>query len=771
MTEVIGRDTLSLDYAIPVVRRRELGAEGVLLDDVLAGGVIPADAATGQEARTVAAMLAEMPISAVTMGLVGDGVEVLGAGGITSGTAALTIIGGALTSADIGKTIIVHGAGTSAAFLRTTISAVGSATTCTLAANASTTVTEADVIYGTLNSDTPLRAADALAYSTSRKLLFPKGIYLFLNPFSGLSEPYTPPRGSWTGDGQTRSRIVWVHSATPRTFRTYEYAARVRAQSRSQASPWNPVYTIDDIPGGQTWAKFTTTQDLIDAVAAGAVKVGDIFHVAGGKNEQDADDPQLWLYDQLHRIVKIEASNGKVFFEDAIDIRVTSGGWDGASAGKNLAATYANSTVYAAGTYVWDETAPTVLYVCTVAGTSNAATRAADTGCAWKQVTTALNALKTGDVDHRPVLQKAWNPTSDMVWSDLSLEVLSDTIGIDGKSFYKWQFDRVRFISRPYLVEATRYAKFNHCAHIRPIGANNIARAAIEAYNARKIECNSCTITGGGLGTPSGGNYIFRLESHTEITLNSCNVSFNDQTAGQGYCALVDRGTLNINGGQFLGFKDPFRFNTQGKLADEQVWQHVNTSGRPLIQLESLYFRAVNGNIAHSAYTEQCNYLVRSPYSSGGYVQADYWRFRPQFRAPLRFSFAPATNQTNTAYVITAAEAAAAGILDLDNCSLVVLGASAIWDTPGANDLVLTFQCVLVGTTTSRVLFSTTGASNILTLTSAAPKAKLYDSNGTGRRLVQAALERPRIVYTSGASAGGTCYVTLDCLVSNAEFV
>ncbi len=76
MSTLIQRDTLSLDYVIPVVRRRELGGDqsGVLVED-LQTSTIPADPATGQVARTVPAHIADGLLSAKDLGLTGSGNE------------------------------------------------------------------------------------------------------------------------------------------------------------------------------------------------------------------------------------------------------------------------------------------------------------------------------------------------------------------------------------------------------------------------------------------------------------------------------------------------------------------------------------------------------------------------------------------------------------------------------------------------------------------------------------------------------------------------
>lgn len=81
----------------------------------------------------------------------GDVVIITGNTSITSGTAALTVTGAAFTSADIGKNIIVPGAGVAGGNLTTTIAGFTSATQVTLTANASTTLSAVSkqLWYGT----------------------------------------------------------------------------------------------------------------------------------------------------------------------------------------------------------------------------------------------------------------------------------------------------------------------------------------------------------------------------------------------------------------------------------------------------------------------------------------------------------------------------------------------------------------------------------------------------------------------------------------------
>jgi hypothetical protein len=74
---------------------------------------------------------------------------VLGSGGITTGTATLTLTAAGFDEArDVGKEITVAGAGAAGALLVTTISSVSSTTVAVLATNAGTTVSGAVVKWG-----------------------------------------------------------------------------------------------------------------------------------------------------------------------------------------------------------------------------------------------------------------------------------------------------------------------------------------------------------------------------------------------------------------------------------------------------------------------------------------------------------------------------------------------------------------------------------------------------------------------------------------------
>ena len=115
-------------------------------------------------------------------GALGDGIYISD-GAITSGTATFTSATASFTSADIGKRIVIEGAGSSSATLATTISAIGSATSITIGTNASTTVSSnAKAVYGT--DDTTAINSAISAASNGDTVFFPVGLYMISSQIS-----------------------------------------------------------------------------------------------------------------------------------------------------------------------------------------------------------------------------------------------------------------------------------------------------------------------------------------------------------------------------------------------------------------------------------------------------------------------------------------------------------------------------------------------------------------------------------------------------------
>jgi hypothetical protein len=118
----------------------------------------------------------ELIVNVKDYGVKGDAVRNTSGGSITSGSATFT--GTGFTTADVGKFFAVVGAGASGATLTTTISGYTNATTVTLAASASTTVSNAAYLYGTDDTAAIQAVLDGVNDSSYTQVFFPKGSYL-----------------------------------------------------------------------------------------------------------------------------------------------------------------------------------------------------------------------------------------------------------------------------------------------------------------------------------------------------------------------------------------------------------------------------------------------------------------------------------------------------------------------------------------------------------------------------------------------------------------
>jgi hypothetical protein len=130
-------------------------------------------APTGGVSRKVAGKLDEF-ISVKDFGAKGDGVQLLD-GAITASDTTLTSSTASFTADDVGKVVLVFGAGSLgfSDILRTTIASVTDANTVELTDAADNTVSGVEVIYGT-DDATALNAAAAIG----RPIYFPVGTYL-----------------------------------------------------------------------------------------------------------------------------------------------------------------------------------------------------------------------------------------------------------------------------------------------------------------------------------------------------------------------------------------------------------------------------------------------------------------------------------------------------------------------------------------------------------------------------------------------------------------
>jgi hypothetical protein len=132
-------------------------------------------AGTGADARTVQNKLEEF-VSVKDFGAKGDGRNFTGS--ISSTTNTTTLTGTGFTSGDVGKDVIVPGAGVAGADLLTTVSSFTNSTTVTLAAAASTTVSNKTCLIAT-NDTTAINEALLHTFTRLMGVFFPAGNYLY----------------------------------------------------------------------------------------------------------------------------------------------------------------------------------------------------------------------------------------------------------------------------------------------------------------------------------------------------------------------------------------------------------------------------------------------------------------------------------------------------------------------------------------------------------------------------------------------------------------
>lgn len=119
----------------------------------------------------------DIPYYITDYGAVADGQEVSN-GAITSGTATLTSASNPFTSADVGKQVIVTGAGSGGGQLATTIAAYVNAGQVTLTINASSTVSSSQVSWGTDNTSAIQSTIDAVSIARGGRIIVPIGRFL-----------------------------------------------------------------------------------------------------------------------------------------------------------------------------------------------------------------------------------------------------------------------------------------------------------------------------------------------------------------------------------------------------------------------------------------------------------------------------------------------------------------------------------------------------------------------------------------------------------------
>ena len=133
----------------------------------------------GQPFVPVAAVPTLPTFNVETYGAVHDAVALNGAGTVAASSTAFSNAGASFVVGDVGKVIAIQGAGAGGVPLVTTIAARGSSTTLTLTAAASTSVTTANVVYGTNDAPSVQSAITACVAAGANEVYMPNGFYLF----------------------------------------------------------------------------------------------------------------------------------------------------------------------------------------------------------------------------------------------------------------------------------------------------------------------------------------------------------------------------------------------------------------------------------------------------------------------------------------------------------------------------------------------------------------------------------------------------------------
>jgi len=140
-------------------------------------------------------------------GAVGDG-KYISTTSITSGSATLTAGYAAFSASDVGKAIVVDGAGVGGANLETTILSFTSSTQVVLAANASTTVANKPTSLGTDDRAAIQAAVDAAVAANGGTINFTGEKTYFINSVTNRTDPVGfpfPTFGFAVGSGNTTS--------------------------------------------------------------------------------------------------------------------------------------------------------------------------------------------------------------------------------------------------------------------------------------------------------------------------------------------------------------------------------------------------------------------------------------------------------------------------------------------------------------------------------------------------------------------------------------
>jgi hypothetical protein len=216
-------------------------------------------------------------------GAVGDGFEGT-AGAITSGDNTFTDSAASFTSADVGKTIHIGGAGAAGVTLRTTIASYTNATTVEVTGAAGTTVTGAEWCYGT-DDTTAIKAATdyAAAQDNGGVVDFAPGKYLT----TGLITSTTQERVKLRGAGGGRSVILVRRdpAAAPSNAPTiiWNGGAGTGIALTATAAQKDFTLTLDSTTGlakGDYLALEDTSQRIVDNLAGtNTTWIGEVVRV------------------------------------------------------------------------------------------------------------------------------------------------------------------------------------------------------------------------------------------------------------------------------------------------------------------------------------------------------------------------------------------------------------------------------------------------------------------------------------------------------------
>lgn len=244
-------------------------------DDDPAGWVDTGNAITAETGESIVAKIAEVEgVSLLTneekdklsyltsidvryFGAKGDTVQLESVASITSGTANLTITGANFTQADVGKSIIVHGASTGGVKLLTTILSVQSSTQCTLSASATASVSNRNVSWGTDDTAAIQAGINYLAALPNRsgRLTFPAKTFWIggaLQTSIGNTNPncqiYVP---AIRRDGEIHSCIDLVGEHSLTHYWGILFSERIKTEGTIWYSPITGTGTRPALLGGR----------------------------------------------------------------------------------------------------------------------------------------------------------------------------------------------------------------------------------------------------------------------------------------------------------------------------------------------------------------------------------------------------------------------------------------------------------------------------------------------------------------------------------------